>query len=276
MKNRILTYLWASLAIFAISACDDDEGTTPGGDPQASALLYVYNAELPNDPDCDAVVRIATNSTTSEVYLLAEKKADYDTHIASGEASYMDYVVSNGQKVDKAANGEVVDIVLPKLQGEYRISAVAKKGSEPQRLYTQPFTGQTWNDICTGTYQFQAKIQGTFKMASVSTVLQQNGDEPKNYRFKNLFALGKHLAFYKDGRHYQSGEALLRVKPQDTGFTFGNYGSITVADACAMKGENAQYLDNAMDEETNYCYFFMAYYVSAGYLSYDYDEFYPD
>lgn len=248
----------------------------PGNDPDPVATLYVYNAELPNDPDCDALARIATNKATTEVYLFAEDTTSYKSHIASGEKAYADYVIANGQKVEGASAGATVDIVVPGLKGAWCISTVSKGPSGEGNLMTKDFVGLNWNDICEGTYYFSvANVKSVMKTTEVRTKLQQNGDTPNQYRFKDLFAPAKHLVFYKDGRHYASGDAVLRVKPQDTGLTFGSYGAVSVRDVCNWQGEDDGYLDNAMDD-TYYCYFWLQYYVSAGNMGYGYDEFYPD
>lgn len=271
MKRSIYS-LFAAFAVFTLlNACKADEGEMPGNDPVAVTTLYVYNAQLPNDPDCDAIARVATNSATTEVYLLAESEASYKAHDTGDKKAFAEYVISNGKKVEGASAGAVVDVVVPGLKGQNYISVAAKDGN----VTTLDFFGETWNDICTGTYTFSVanvkKIMGT---DSVPALLQQSGDDPKQFRIKNLFALGKHLLFYKDGRHYADGSSVLRVPAQSTPLVFGNYGSVSVRDVAFWQGDEG-YLDNAMDD-TNYCYFWVQYYVTAGNMGYGYDEFTPD
>lgn len=275
MRKAIYGALSALLAVTLFTACSDERGTEPGNDPEAVATLYVYNAELPNDPDCDALARVATNSATTEVYMLTETDADYQAHSAGGAEAYKEYVVSNGKKVEGAEKGNIVDVVVPGLKGKYHITVVARGGVCGENMATQEFTGQIWNDICTGTYHFMDKAQSLSGMASTAAMLQQSGDDATMYRIKNVFGPAQHLVFYKNGEQNADGEDVVRVDPQSTPFTFSSYGAVSISDMCSYQGEDPGWLNNAMDA-TGYCYFYVIYYVKAGYLAYGYDEFVPD
>lgn len=271
MKKYFYGFLMAVTGIL-LTACSTDEGQEPGNDSQANAVLYVYNADLPNDPDCDALARIATNSATSEVYILAEEKAAFDQHMAAGEAAMTDYVVSNGTKVEGADHGALVDKVLAGLKGSWGIATVAVGGGA-KKLATAEFTGLSWNDVCKGTYKFSVANVKAIYQETVETTLQQNGDDPKQYRFKNLFGPAQHLAFYVDGRHYADGGAVCRVPAQATPLVFGNYGGVNVRDVALWQGDEG-YLDCALYEDGS-AYFWVQYYVTAGNMGYGYDEFTP-
>lgn len=280
MKKTIYSTLAAFAALTLFSACTANEGVEPGNDPVAVTTLYVYNADLPNDPDCDAVARVATNSATDEVYILVESEDNYKAH-CTGEDAYTDYVLANGKLVDGASKGAVADVLLPGLKGHYYISVVSK-GANPDcctgksgNLATLDFTGQTWNDICTGTYYFAvANIQAVMGTDHVSATLQQNGDDLKQYRIKNVYAPGFHLIFNLDGRHYKDGSAVVRVPSQATPFSHSTYGTLSVRDVAEWQGDEG-YLDCALYDD-NYCYFWVQYYAGKANFGNGYDEFVPD
>lgn len=98
-------YVLAGLALAAtLASCEKDKyGTDAGNDSTPNVALKAFSAELPNDPDCDVVVRFAANNATTDVYYLAELKSQKDERNLSDEA-YADYVVSNGTKLTVEKN----------------------------------------------------------------------------------------------------------------------------------------------------------------------------
>src|SRR5574344_2252444 len=98
-------YVLAGLALAAtLASCEKDQyRTDAGNDSTPNVVLKAFSAELPNDPDCDVVVRFAANNATTDVYYLAELKSQKDGRKLSDEA-YADYVVSNGTKLTVEKN----------------------------------------------------------------------------------------------------------------------------------------------------------------------------
>lgn len=259
------------LAVFAFSSCSEEQGTEAGNDSTPVATLYTYAAETPYDADADCRLRIATNSATQEVYYLAELTSAYETRLGSGgESGIIEYVIANGTKAETSAETPI-DVVLQNLGGENTIAVVAVGGSK-QTLSTATFTGSVWNNVATGTYYFGTTLFG--ENASVETILQQSGDDPTQYRFKNLFGTGNHLTISTTEYTNSEGGTCVRVSAQATPYSYGSYGTIYCRDVATWQGVDGYLEYNALFEN-GYCYIWMEWYVSAGYLDYQIDEFVP-
>ena len=192
MKKYIYNLFMVLLATAAMISCTDDEGTEPGNDTNPNIVLYQYKASRPNNPDNDIVLRFAANSKTTEAYYLVEKTADKDAHINSmGKDAYMDYVVSNGIKVNDISGASNADVIVTDLYGEYTITAVAV-GKDSKASAETTFSGLSWTDVVTGTYYFfNAEKLGI--SPSSPTVLQVCTTDANLYRFKDVFGAGYHL-----------------------------------------------------------------------------------
>lgn len=83
MKKYIYGSLLALASVVMFTACSADEGTEPGNDSNAHVTLYSYTAELPYDADCDALVRVAANSATTEAYALTELASEKEARVAT-------------------------------------------------------------------------------------------------------------------------------------------------------------------------------------------------
>lgn len=281
MKMRYFHGVAIALCIFGVVSCVAEEGAMPGNDPAPAVTIFSYAPELPYNADNDISLRFATNEQTSEAYYLAERTSDKESRITSlGENGYMDYVVSNGERLTGINGESIVDVILTDLMGEYTITAVAVgNGSKSASAIT--FTGLEWTDVVSGTYFFRA-VAFTSGFEPRQTVLQQCTTDKTLYRFKNVFADGYSLkinilpnysATDEDGTY-----RYFRVSPQTTPFTYGNYGQVYIRDIGYWQGSDAWITSNGYESgmyEDGYCFVYVQYYVSAGSLGYGYDTFIP-
>lgn len=260
-------------AAVSFMGCSDEQGTEPGNDSKPVATVFTYNAEVPNDPDVDCTLRIATNSATKEVYYLAQKKADYEALLSSsGENGVIDKVVSSGTAVTSSVN-EATDVVLKNLGGTYTIAVVAVNGNS-KTLSTGEFTGYAWIDVVSGTYHSQYKnAEAIFGWTEKETTLQYKESDPSQYRFKDLFGQANHLIFNATGDTTDDGK-VLTVPSQSTPFTYGNYGSIFVRDVATWQGDTSYLVYNVLGDD-NSCQLWLQWYVSAGNMGYALDYFVP-
>ncbi len=274
MKKYIYSLLVLLAGITFMTSCEKAEGTLPGNDTNAFATVSLSKPALPYDADCDVAVRIAANSASAAVYYLAEPTAQKEARNLP-ESEYGNYVKQNGTKVEGAIINEidgasVKDLVITGLSGDNTITVVAENANG-QYVISSTFFGVTWNDICTGTYNFSvANVQSLMQATSVQTTLQRRSDKPEYFRFKNLFGAGHNLEF----RVFDNA-GNVRVDSQGIGLNFGSYGEASVRDVANWQGDDG-YIDNFIDLDTYEAYFWVQYYVSAGNMGYGYDEFYPD
>ena len=277
MKKYIYSLFFALVSVVMFTACSADEGTDPGTDGNAHVTLYSYTAEQPYDADCDALIRVAANSATTEAYALAEKATDKEANVAKlGEAGYADYVVSNGKKLDEingASTQEVVFQNLPAGENKITIVAVGKGGKFASEV---SFNSITWSDVTNGTYTFGvANIKAAFA-TSAETTLQKCDSDPTAYRFKNLFGTGHHLLLTAvgEGTDEYGNFTMFRIPAQATGQTFGSYGVFNIRDVAEWQNDDS-YLDCKLYNDYSGA-FWVQYYVTAGNLGYGYDEFTPN
>lgn len=273
MKKRIFNFCLMALAISLFTACSEDEGTDVGNDSQPVVTLYNYIAEVPYDSDCDAFVRVVANSATAEAYALAESKEAKENRVAElGEAGYTDYVIENGEKLEDIKGASYQDKVFTHLINENVITVVAVNGGAKNAAEIS-FTGLNWVTVAEGTYSFGVPNIKAIYAESVNTAIQYRADNPTSYRVKNLFGPGKHLTFTRTNMVTEDGGHICRIAPQETSLSFGSYGGVNVRDVATWL-ENDNLLDNVL-YDNGYFYAWVQYYVSAGNLGYEYDEFVP-
>lgn len=279
MKKYIV--ILASIAVLT-SACAEKEGTVPGNDSSVKVSVYQYNPGEGYNPDNDVALKVSGNSKVSEAYYLIEKAEDYKTNIESKkESGYAEYVASTGTKLDLETNefdaSKYADVILTGISGENVIAVVGKAGSEYD-LATINFTGLSWTDLATGT--FTSKVLVGKGMAAKKTTLQSCDQIEGRYRFPDLFAPGYNYVFEISGELQTDDEGYkfynVVVNPQQIGLTFGSYGAITVRDVSTWQSNAAYLTYNQFYPEDNYFIAWAQYYVSAGSLGYDDDEFIPD
>lgn len=277
MKKYIYGLFLAFMSVAMFTACSADEGTDEGHDGSAQVTLYSYTAVQPYDADCDAYVRVAANSATTEAYALAETASEKEANVAKfGEAGYADYVVSNGKKLDEIKGASIQDVYFQKLpSGENKITVVAVgKGGKNASEVT--FNSIAWSNITTGTYSFGvANVQSAYA-TTVETTLQVCDSNPNAYRFKNLFGAGHHmlLTAIGTGTDEDGDYTMFRVPAQSTGLTFGSYGVFYVRDVAEWQN-NEEYIDCKIYSDHS-GYFWLQYYVTQGSLGYKYDTFTPN
>lgn len=276
-------YVLAGLALAAtLASCEKDKyGTDAGNDSTPNVVLKIFSAELPDDPDCDAVVRFAANNATTDVYYLSELKSQKEERNLSDEA-YADYVVSNGTKLTVEKNpfdgSYVADAVIKNLYYENVITAVAI-GKGGKAISSVPFTGLKWNTLCTGTYTFT--VLGALVTPKEGVMLQQQENDKSQYRFKDLYGVGNHLNFFvldKTATDDQGTYKYARIPAQSTGLSHSKYGAISVRDVGYWQGDDSFITEGGYESclyENFKCYMYAQYYVKAGSLGYKYDKFVP-
>ncbi|MGN0282111.1 MAG: hypothetical protein ACI4B3_07420 [Prevotella sp.] len=274
MKKHIYGLIIAVTTMAFLTACEEEMGTEPGNDSQATVTLYQYAAGNEYDGDCDVAIRIAANSATTEAYAMVEKKETKEQKVASvGEEGYADYVIQNGEKLTGINGASVQDKVFTGLNGECIITVVAV-GNGNRKAAQTSFTGITWSDVAKGTYYFSVANIVKIYAESQETTLQVCDSDPTAYRFKDLFGKNSHLKFVKTSSQYKDGGTVCRVPAQSTPLVFGNYGEVGIRDVATWQNDD-NYLDCALYSD-NYFYAWVQYYVTAGNMGYGYDEFYPE
>lgn len=280
-------YILASVAVI-LSACQKQEGTLPGNDSSPYAVLGTFIPELPYDSDCDVTVRFSANSATTELFYFVEKTAEKEARKLSNDA-YAQYVIDNGVKVTTSVSAfdgaQIADVTLVSLYGDNTISAVAVSANK-KYLTSTTFFGQQWNTVATGTYYLSAPaaFSGIMGVNVVEDVeLQQNEDDEKLFRFKNLFDAGKHLNIVLlpdyQGEDEDGTYTFFRIPAQSTAHTYASYGDVSIRDIGYWQGDDEFVLsygyESGMYEDYS-CFIFAQLYVSAGNLGYGYSYFIPE
>ena len=273
------------LSMLAFTACSEDNGTAPGGDSQASVIMYNYEAAEPLNPDNDVCYRFVFNNQTSAAYYLAEKTADKEARQMSEDA-YADYVVNNGTKIelkeDQQSGGYDADLTLTGLYGEYTITTVAV-GGNVKKTVSATFLGLDWNDVATGTYTFgNSNVQFLVGMASNTTTLQVCTTDETLYRFKDVFGEGKHLKINllldKQGEDEDGTYTFFRVKDQKLGAQYqGN--DAYVRDIGYWQGDDSYVTDYGFESgmyEDYSCFLYLQCHIGSTNYGYKYDFFAPD
>ena len=282
--KKYISYMTVLLSMLAFTACSEDNGTAPGGDSQASVIMYNYEAAEPLNPDNDVCYRFVFNNQTSAAYYLAEKTADKEARQMSEDA-YADYVVNNGTKIelkeDQQSGGYDADLTLTGLYGEYTITAVAV-GGNVKKTVSATFLGLDWNDVATGTYTFgNSNVQFLVGMATNTTTLQVCTTDETLYRFKDVFGEGKHLKINLLPDYQNTDEdgtyTFFRVKDQKIAQYNGN--DAYVRDVGYWQGDDSFVTDagyeSGMYEDYN-CFLLLQCHIGSTNYGYKYDFFEPD
>ena len=281
-------YIYCFALLFSVMAlftgCSEDNGTEPGGDSTPVATLFQEDVTKGMSVDNDMLVRVATNSATESVYYIASDSATYKKDFATmGVDGYNNYVVEKGTKVeDLGANG-VKDVAIKGMEGDYVVTFVAVKGNV-KHASSLPFLGLVWSKVASGQYYFQPQDDGSFGLEDATGLSQKSGVELQKcenvadtYRFKNLYGEGNSLKFTVVGGPFtsQSGNKYyqLQVDQQLTGFSNAKLGNIFVQDIASWQNNNAYQAYNRYFPELGVVELYLEYGVSAGYISYGYDEF---
>lgn len=279
MRKYINKLFAVVLATATITSCTVEEGTVPGNDKEPNVVVYSYTAKKPYNEDNDVTLRLAFNNKVESAYYLAEKASEKEAKVATmGEEGYMDYVVSNGTKINEVASN--TDLTLTDMYGKYAITVVAVNGNKKASAVTE-FTGLEWEDVVTGTYYFAVRTAITGE--SSETTLQICTSDNTLYRLKDVFGQNSHMKFQllpdytatdADGTY-----TYFRIPAVDTPYTYGSYGTVGVRDIGYWQGSSAWITDNGYESgmyADNYCFFYIQYYCSGGSLGYNYEYFVPD
>lgn len=279
MRKYINKLFAVVLATATITSCTVEEGTVPGNDKEPNVVVYSYTAKKPYNEDNDVTLRLAFNNKVESAYYLAEKASEKEAKVATmGEEGYMDYVVSNGTKINEVASN--TDLTLTEMYGKYAITVVVVNGNKKASAVTE-FTGLEWEDVVTGTYYFAVRTAITGE--SSETTLQICTSDNTLYRLKDVFGQNSHMKFQllpdytatdADGTY-----TYFRIPAVDTPYTYGSYGTVGVRDIGYWQGSSAWITDNGYESgmyADNYCFFYIQYYCSGGSLGYNYEYFVPD
>lgn len=217
MKKYIYN-LFAILTIAAsLIACSSEEGTDAGTDSAPSIIIYQYKPSTPYNPDNDIVLRFATNNKVSEAYYLVEKTSEKQDHLASmGNEGYMDYVLSNGEKLEGISGESTADIMLTGLIGQYTITAVVVNGKQ-KAAFESIFNGLQWDLLGTGTLTTEF-----FGPAVVQREFYQLHNE-NTYKVTSVYEDGYDIILKKDDK------GGVTIEKQSVYSSYGNYGILYIA-----------------------------------------------
>ena len=262
MRKYINKLFAVVLATATITSCTVEEGTVPGNDKEPNVVVYSYTAKKPYNEDNDVALRLAFNNKVESAYYLAEKASEKESKVATmGEEGYMDYVVSNGTKINEVASN--TDLTLTDMYGKYAITVVAVNGNKKASAVTE-FTGLEWEDVVTGTYYFAVRTAITGE--SSETTLQICTSDNTLYRLKDVFGQNSHMKFQllpdytatdADGTY-----TYFRIPAVDTPYTYGSYGTVGVRDIGYWQGSSAWITDNGYESgmyADNYCFIYIQY-----------------
>jgi hypothetical protein len=283
MKKYIYSLLATIFVAAAITSCEDEAGKKPGNDTDPSVIVYSYGASAPADPDCEVLFRIASNNKVKTLYYLLDKADNKEAKIASsGEEGYIEYVIENGTKVD-LSDATNTDLNLT-LAGTYTLTAVGVDGAK-KASSSATFAGIPWKDVCKGNYKFgaSANLIKQYGLTTNPCTLQVREDDPNSYRLKDCYGAGYSLKFTLMGVQTSDDDGtieLCRIPAQNTPFSYGSYGTVSVRDVAYWQGDDtyatSSSFSNKMWTSDHKCSFALQYYVSAGNLGYGRETFIPD
>ena len=223
--KKYLYLLFAAFVASTMVACTEEVGTVPGNDPTAVATIYELPAPAECDPDMTCKLRIAPNSTTKKMWVLAEKEADKDAYVASkGEAAYAKYVTEQGTAYEAADQ----DILLENLAGKYVVTVVVADAKGNLKQFAHSYEGILWQDFCTAEL-YSGHLNKFFGNYLATEVKLQKADGRDEYRFVQPYQTvaekwgitqytegGHHFRFLWDGKS-------ANIKPVSKGMNSGLY-----------------------------------------------------
>ena len=217
MKNYIYNLFAVLIAATTFTACSAEEGTDVGNDPVPSVIIYQYKPGASYNADNDIALRFATNNKTSEAYYLVEKTSEKKEHIASmGETGYMDYIISNGEKIEGISGESSADVILTGLIGEYRITAVAVNGKQ-KTAFESVFNGLQWDLLGTGTLTTEF-----FGSVTVQRQFYQLHNE-NSYKVASAYENGYDIILKTDDK------GNVTIDKQGVYSSYGDYGVLYIA-----------------------------------------------
>lgn len=271
MKKYIYVSLFAAASMLTATSCEEDSlGSVVGSDSNPNVLVYLYDTELPNNPDNDVQIRFVANNQVETAYYLVEKTADAESH-GLGTDAYADYVVANGSKLEVTADKDA-DLLITDLYGPYSISLVGVKGNT-KSISTQEFVGLDWETVCTGSFAIKLdNLAGLSGVQSVENVeLQVCTTNSSLYRLKDLFAKGYSIKLDLLPNYKATDDSgtytFVRIKPQALGLTHPTHGSFSIRDIGYWQGDSSWITDSGYESgmyEDYSCFFMFQLYNDAG------------
>lgn len=125
---------------------------------------------------------------------------------------------------------------------------------------------ETWTAIATGSYWYTLFFgSDSDPYEDAGLVLYQSDNDPTRYKIEHWGYDVDYCFTYDDS----TGEVW--VDDQEIGYEYGSYGMVYVVDYSTYVGDDEP--TSYYDDDTNSFYFAQVYYVSAGYLTYGYEQF---
>lgn len=271
MKKYIYNLAALAFGMIAATSCSPIyQGEEEGNDSAPKAAIYQFTPTAEDgeyDGDTDVRVRITGNNKTQTVYY---KYFKTDAYLVMSEAQVISEVKSTGASISNPGAG--ADVFVTGMQGDNTIVAVATDGKDDV-ITTSTFFGKTWTTVAKGALT-AAFLDGTKNLTTVSGLeLQHSEDNTDLYRIKNAYGFGNHLPIaivsdsMDDGGYYHDGGARqIIIEKTPLPATYGNYGTVSVADYSTYKGDETYLAYNYLyDDYYMICY--VAYTVSAGRIS---------
>lgn len=257
-------------------ACSADEGSMPGTDSKAAVTIYTY-APAEGNPDNDVMVRFVTNNKTTSVKYLVAPTADIQD---LSEKELVAKVEAEGKTVENLGGNSYADITITDLLGAYSIAAVAN-GSVLGNTAT--FTGLAWDVVKEGTFYYANNTAIAIAgVEAVEATLEVCTTDDKLYRINGVFGAGTALKMDLldiTGEDADGKYTFFRVKPTDTPWTYGDYGTVFVQDIGYWQGNASFVTDGGYESglyENGSAFFYLAWCVNVGALGYDYSYFEPN
>lgn len=268
-------YIMILAAAPMLWACSADMGSEPGTDPNPAVTLYTY-APAEGNPDNDVTVRFVTNNKTSSVKYLLAPSADVKD---LSDAQLISKVESEGKTVDNLGGDSYADITLTDIFGDYTIAAVANGSSLGNRV---TFTGLSWELVKEGTFYYNNDIvPAVAGIESVEASLEICTTDASLYRINGVFGNGTAVKMEMldlTGEDEDGKYQFFRVKPTNTPWSYGDYGTMFVQDIGYWQGNEAFVTSGGYESglyEDGSAFFYLAWSVSAGTLGYNYSYFQP-
>lgn len=217
MKKYIYNLFAILTVVASLAACSSEEGTDVGSDSAPSIIIYQYKPSAPYNADNDVVLRFATNNKAAEAYYLVEKSSEKEERLASmGKEGYMNYIVSNGEKIEGISGESTADVTLTGLIGKYCITAVAVNGSQ-KAAFESIFNGLQWDLLGTGTLTTEF-----FGPAVVQREFYQLHNE-NTYKVASVYEDGYDIILKKDDK------GNVTIDKQSAYSSYANYGILYIA-----------------------------------------------
>lgn len=282
--KRYIHIMTAVAAFMCVAACTEKLGTEPGNDPAPHATIYQYAPGAGYNADEDVVVRFVANGKTESVHYFIELLSAKEAFVAEkGSHAYAEKVLKEGKTVPKESLTAYND-TLTGMAGTYAITAAAVAGSETV-LTESIFNGLSWTTISKGTYTFSTL--SNMGLQPVATEFQSCDTDETLFRFKDVYKPGYSLKIVTIPGLTATDDygtyTFCRVPVQDTGFSYGEHGAIGVRDIGYWQGDESYVTEGGFEScyytegaDAGCLYIMVQYYVSAGNLGYDYDQYVPD